>query len=102
MVSGAESSPRPGSSTVSVDSAALPRHLLDVIDAAETLVELDLRRLEEQESKRSEIESKLEDARETAENGPGPEVSPNNLPAAREANAADVVRLEFALRTARE
>ena len=102
MVSAAESSPRPGSATMSVDSAALPRHLLDVIDAAETLVELDLRRLEEQESKRSEIESKLEVARETAENGPGPEVSPNNLPAAREANAADVVRLEFALRTARE
>ena len=102
MDSAAKSSPRPGSATMSVESAALPRHLLDVIDAAETLVELDLRRLEEQESKRSEIESKLEDARETAENGPGPEVSPNNLSAAREANTADVVRLEFALRTARE
>ena len=58
--------------------------------------------LEEQESQRSDIESKLEVARATAENGPGPGVSPNNLPAARVANAADVVRLETALRTARE
>ena len=102
MVSAAASSPSPGSATMSVDSAALPRHLLDIIDAAETLVELDLRLLEEQESQRSDIESKLEVARATAENGPGPGVSPNNLPAARVANAADVVRLETALRTARE